>query len=162
VPAVLFSLLLIAATASPQAVPQPGAQPSTKLQPSLKPVAETRLLMEGLANSNFRGMEKLLKTEPTTPQTWTFLRGQALLIAETANLLMIRPPKGEAQSVWFARAMNLREVATVLAATVAEKDYAKSKAMLGTLAKSCNGCHQTSAWPSRLLPLLRNPFRARM
>ena len=40
-------------------------------------------------------IERLLSQKPADVQSWTFARGQALLIAETGNLLMLRPPKGE-------------------------------------------------------------------
>ena len=68
---------------------------STRLTPKLEAVAETRLLMEGLAQANFRGLERLLAEKPGEVKTWTFARGQALLIAETGNLLMLRPPKAQ-------------------------------------------------------------------
>src|SRR5262245_45627201 len=78
------------------AVPQAGR----KVVPKLVPIAETKLLMEGLAHANFRGLDRHLKQKPTEDQAWTFARGQALLIAETANLLMLRPPRNEGESAW--------------------------------------------------------------
>ncbi|MFO0966004.1 MAG: hypothetical protein U0793_10530 [Gemmataceae bacterium] len=87
---------------APTATTQDKAVP--KVSPKLEPVAETKLLMEGLALANFRGLERQLATRPTDEQNWVFARGQALLIAETANLLMLRPPKKEGQATWFARA----------------------------------------------------------
>src|ERR1700733_3757031 len=108
---VLSLLLLSVPSASPQPpgkAPQPPAkapQPSAKIQPKLEPIAETKLLMEGLANVNFRGLERLLQQKPADLQTWTFARGQALLIAETANLLTLRPPRSSGQAVWFDRSM---------------------------------------------------------
>jgi hypothetical protein len=128
------ALVLVA----PEATPQGGG----KVQPKLEPVAETRLLMEGLAHPNFRGLERLLAEQPADVQTWTFARGQALLIAETGNLLLMRPPKSQGQPVWFERATDMRASALDLARTVANQDYAKSKASLVSLAGSCNRCHQ--------------------
>jgi hypothetical protein len=118
------------------------SQPPPKVTPKLEPVAETKLLMEGLAHTNFRGLERLLTQKPADVQTWTFARGQALLIAETANLLMLRPPKGQGQAVWFERSMELRTTAKQLAATVATQDFDKSRAGLLAMATSCNRCHQ--------------------
>jgi hypothetical protein len=123
---------------TPTAVPQ---QPA-KVQPKLEPIAETRLLMEGLAHSNFRGLERLLAEKPAEVKVWTFARGQALLIAETGNLLMLRPPKSQGQAVWFDRAMELRTSSQQLAKTLASQDYDKSKAGLISLATTCNRCHQ--------------------
>ncbi len=126
------------------AVPQNPAIPvGTKIEPKLIPIAETRLLMEGLANANFRGLERILKQMPTEDKAWTFARGQALLIGETANLLMLRPPHSkEAVPTWFARSMELRNAATHLALTISKRDFDGSRAELSKLAGHCNRCHQ--------------------
>ena len=72
-----------------------------KITPKLEPVAETKLLMEGLLHANFRGLERILNQKTPDAQGWTFARGQALLIAEGANLLMLRPPKNQGEQAWF-------------------------------------------------------------
>jgi hypothetical protein len=139
-------LLLIAPPATPQNPPAPKpvpkTAPGTKLEPKLIPVAETRLLMEGLAHANFRGLERQLKQKPADDKAWTFARGQALLIAETANLLMIRPPHNSGEPIWFSRAMELRSAAAQLAQTIAKRDYDASRAGLVQLATHCNRCHK--------------------
>src|SRR3954471_3887702 len=77
--------------------------------PKLEPVAETKLLMEGLLQANVRGLEKNLRQAPADQEAWTFVRGQALLIAETGNLLMLRPPKSGGQDAWMEAAAELRD-----------------------------------------------------
>lgn len=123
------------------------------LAPRPEPVAETKLLMDGVFRANFNGLGRILKDKPTEPEAWTFARGQALLIAEGGNLLMMRPPTEErARSEWFARAADLRTAATDVARSVAAKDYAESRATLATLANSCNRCHTAFAVPTRVTP----------
>lgn len=132
-------LLLISPPASPQLLPRnrpPGG-------PKPEPVAETKLLMEGLLQANVRGLEKNLRQPPTDQETWTFARGQALLIAETGNLLMLRPPRSEGQDAWLASAAELREKATVLAKSAGTRDAERAKRGLIDLAGTCNRCHQT-------------------
>src|SRR5437660_360637 len=92
---------LMTAPATPQ--PTPGTRPkipTPKTQPRLVPVAETKLIMEGLTHANFQGLEKILKSTDIDAETWAFARGQALLIAESGNLLMIRPPNNSGQDTW--------------------------------------------------------------
>lgn len=133
---------------------QPGhAQPARKVEPKLEPVADIKLLMEGLAHANFKGVERSLAQKPVEAQTWTFARGQALLVAETANLLMLRPPQKEGQAEWFEQAMTLRRRAADLAQTLARKDFDGSRAALSQVAASCNLCHQTFR-----VPVLIEPF----
>ena len=124
--------------------------------PKLEPVAETKLLMEGLAHANFKGLERILTQKPDDNQTWTFARGQALLVAETANLLMLRPPQKEGQSVWFEKAMGLRARAVDLAQTLAKKDFDQSRVGLSLVADSCNRCHQSFRVPVQIEPFAEN------
>ncbi len=127
----------------------PGAG---KVVPKLEPVAETRLLMEGLAHANFRGLERNLSKNPIDDQSWIFARGQALLIAETANLLMLRPPKNQGETAWFERSMEMRTQAQHLAGHLAKKDLEKSRASMQQLANSCNRCHQAFRVPIEITP----------
>lgn len=123
-----------------------------KITPKLEPIAETRLLMEGLAHPNFRGLERNLSKKPIDDQSWVLARGQALLIAETANLLMLRPPKNQGEPVWFARSMELRGQAQQLAEVLAKKDLERGKAAFQKLANSCNRCHQSFRVPIDIVP----------
>jgi hypothetical protein len=111
--------------------------------PRLEPIAETRLIMEGIAHTNFRGLERLLTERPSELKAWQFARGQALLLAETANLLMLRPPKNQGQPIWFERAMALRDTSRELAQAVGARDYERGKSGLLKVAAVCNSCHQS-------------------
>src|SRR5437870_5578379 len=92
-------VLLVAGTATAQIIIRIGprsaalgpAPAPAKPSPKLEAVAETKLLMEGLAQPNYRAVEKALKDKPADAESWAFTRGQSLLMAETANLLMLRP-----------------------------------------------------------------------
>jgi len=126
---------------------RPGVAPAQpnppRPQPRLDPVAETKLLMEGLLDANLRGLSNTLRQPPADVQTWLFGRGQALLIAETANLLMLRPPRGTAgQAEWMERATELREAAVRLAQAAAAQNYVRSRTGLAEVAIACNRCHQ--------------------
>jgi hypothetical protein len=141
----LFLLLTVAgglALAS-QALPQPLNRFGIRAAPKLEPVAETRLLMEGLNQANFHGLERLLGKKPGDEEAWKFARGQALLIAETGNLLLLRPPRARGQDEWMDHATDLRDKAVNLARTLARRDYDGSRDALGDVANTCNSCHQT-------------------
>jgi cytochrome c556 len=125
----------------------------TKVQPKLEPVAETKLLMEGLAQPNLRGLGKALKDRPAEAEAWRFARGQALLVAETGNLLMMRPPKvKDTTDTWMARSTELREAAAALARSAAAQDYPQARSGLAAVANACNRCHQSFRVPARVNP----------
>jgi len=145
----------------PRPQPQSQTPPSTSRPvPRLEAIAETRLLMEGLAHANFRGLERLLKEKPTSNEAWAFARGQALLIAETGNLLLLRPPRNKGRDFWQERAMELRATATDLARLTAARDYERSRTGMTTLANVCNRCHQTFQVSVRLVPFSESSERA--
>ena len=151
--AVLGAACLVA----PLARSQSGKAPA-KAAPRLEPVAETKLLMEGLADPNFKALGKLLADKPKEPEAWAFARGQALLVAETGNLLMMRPPKArDAQDNWMAKATELREAAAGLARAAGARDYLKSRAGVAQVANACNRCHQGFKVATRVAPLPDEP-----
>ncbi len=134
-------------TAAPKAV-----APVPRVAPKLEPVAETKLLMEAMVHPNFRGLERLLRQKPTDAQAWTFARGQALLIGEAANLLMLRPPQNQGQPLWFERTTELRKAATDVARAAAAEDYTRSRTAFVELANSCNHCHQAFRVAVEIVP----------
>jgi hypothetical protein len=135
------TLLALACAFVPVAQSQPA---KGKVAPKLEPVAETKLLMEGMADPNTRALGKLFAAKPKDAEAWAFARGQALLLAETGNLLMMRPPKTkEGQEPWLTRAQELRESATGLARAAAAKDFVQARASLAGVANACNRCHQS-------------------
>lgn len=135
-------VLLAVAPAVPQVVLQSA--------PRLEPVAETKLLMEGLNLPNYQALQRNLKQQPADTETWVYVRGQALLIAECGNLLLVRPPRNAGQAVWLDRAADLRTAATRLARAAAGRDYDRSRSALLDVAAACNSCHQSFRVSARL------------
>jgi cytochrome c556 len=122
---------------------QPQPQPAKKAV-KLEPVAETKLLMEGLADPNTKALGKLLANKPKDAEGWAFARGQALLLAEAGNLLLMRPPRAAAgEAAWQTHSADLREQATNLARAAAAKDYLQARTALAGVGNACNRCHQT-------------------
>lgn len=140
--------LVCVSDAAPQ--PAPRGAPAGRARPKLEPIAETKLLMEGLLQSNFRGLENHLKQRPADNETWAFVRGQALLIAESGNLLLLRPPKNAGQDVWMDRAADLREQAVRVAQQAAARDVERCQLALIDLAGACTRCHQSFRVPVQI------------
>ncbi|HZY85374.1 MAG TPA: hypothetical protein VFE78_11120, partial [Gemmataceae bacterium] len=86
----MASLVVLAAGL---ALPVGAQERKAVAAPKLVSVAETKLIMEGMTMPNYRGIAHQLEKKPADVETWAFVRGQALLVAESGNLLMLRPPK---------------------------------------------------------------------
>lgn len=134
-----YLVVAVALLGAGSAVPQSRNQ----VQPRLEAVADTNLLMQGLLLPNFEGLQRQLKDKPADANAWTFARGQALLVAEGGNLLLLRPPRNRGQDAWMEHAMNLRSAATRLARSAANRDYEACRAGLVAVTNACNRCHQT-------------------
>jgi len=154
--ALMASSLVGLALAQP---PRSSSPPSTfnaaprAGSPRLVPVAETKLLMEGMTHANFLGLERILKRDDAIDEaSWKFARGQALLIAESGNLLMLRPPKNSGQEAWMKSAGELRERAGQLGRVVSTRDVEGSRRGLVQLANTCNKCHETFRVTARISP----------
>jgi cytochrome c556 len=146
------SLLGLACLFLPGARSQPTVAKGKKAV-KLEPIADTKLLMVGLANPNLEGLGKLLSEKPKDADAWGFARGQALIIAETGNLLMLRPPRtATGEEPWMQQAAALREAGATLAKIAAANDYTKARAALASVANVCNRCHQTFRVPQRINP----------
>jgi hypothetical protein len=138
-------------TTRPPAAARP-APSSPAFVPKFEVLAETRLLMEGLAHANYRSLQRLLKDKPGDNDTWTFARGQALLLGETGNLLLLRPPRNSGRDTWMKLAMDMRSQAGNLARQAAARDHARAKLALENVTASCNRCHQTFRVPIKVGP----------
>ena len=155
----LLAVLMVGAIVIGPVLSQPPKLPTPvpkSPSPKLEPIAETKLLMIGLSQPNFKGLEKQLRDPPKDDQAWVFARGQALLIAETANLLMLRPPRNQGEPAWFERATELRTRSTALAKALSEKNYPASRSEFVNLANACNRCHQTFRVPVQIEPFAEN------
>ncbi len=131
---------------------QEGVPLSTRVQPKIFPIAETKIIMEGMTANNYQSMEKILQKKPEDAEAWSFARGQALLIAESGNLLLLRPPKSDGVVDWNRTSLELRENAAVLAKSLADHDYMKSREQFIALAQTCNKCHHKFRIETRVTP----------
>jgi hypothetical protein len=146
-------IMMTGLAAQPRRVPERLPPPLGKFVPRFEAVAETKLLMEGLAHPNYRAVEKHLEGKgPKDGDTWMFARGQSLLIAETGNLLLLRPPRNDGRDGWMRRAMDMRESATNLGRQLANRDLERSRTALADLTTKCNNCHQAFRVPTRIGP----------
>jgi hypothetical protein len=141
--------MLLVGPAAPQETPSPSP---TRPAGRMVPVAEAKLLMVGINQPNFQALEALLRQKPTDPEAWKFARGQALLIAESGNLLLLRPPHNEGRDAWLDRAVALRVAATSVARAASAKDYEGARGAVVELANVCNQCHQTFRVTHRIQP----------
>ena len=88
--------------------------------------------------------DALFYVESRTPKTeaeWTVLEGQALMVAESANLLML-PGRARDQKQWMADAKLMLDAGAAAYKAAKAKDVAGIAALSDQLMESCTSCHK--------------------
>jgi len=78
---------------------------------------------------------------PTTSDEWTALQGQTLMLAETANLLMM-PGRARDEEQWMADAKLLLEAGEAAYRAAKDRNVEGLIAVNDALYESCVTCHQ--------------------
>jgi hypothetical protein len=78
---------------------------------------------------------------PATDAEWTALEGQALLVAESANLLMM-PGRARDQKQWMADAKLMLDVGADALKFAKVKNVAAIAGLSDRLYESCTSCHK--------------------
>jgi hypothetical protein len=88
--------------------------------------------------------DALFYIESRTPKTeseWTVLEGQALMVAESANLLMM-PGRARDQKQWMVDATLMRDSAADAYAAAKNRDVEGIVMVNERLIESCTSCHK--------------------
>jgi hypothetical protein len=88
--------------------------------------------------------DALFYVESRTPKTeaeWTALEGQALMLAESANLLMM-PGRARDQKQWMADARLMLDAGAAAVKAVQSKNVEQISALSDQLLESCTSCHR--------------------
>jgi hypothetical protein len=78
---------------------------------------------------------------PATEAEWNVLEGQALMLAETANLLMM-PGRARDQQQWMADAKLMLDAGASAVKAVKSKNVEAISALSDQLLESCTSCHK--------------------
>jgi hypothetical protein len=79
--------------------------------------------------------------QPTTESEWVELQGKALMVAESANLLMM-PGRARDEDRWMQDAKLMLDAGRAAFRAARAKDLAALEALNDQLYESCTSCHQ--------------------
>ena len=88
--------------------------------------------------------DALFYVESRTPKSdaeWTVLEGQALMVAESANLLML-PGRARDQKQWLADATLMLDAGAAAVKAAKAKNVEAIAALSDQLMESCTSCHK--------------------
>ena len=128
-----FAVVLAAATALAQAA-SPGRPPTRNIG----------TMSDLMVKIIYPASDALFYIESRTPSTdaeWTALQGQALMVAESANLLMM-PGRARDQKQWLADSKLMLDAGAAAYEAAKKKDVAGIAALSEQLMESCTSCHR--------------------
>ncbi len=135
----LAFVFLMGATAMAQAPAAP--RQAATARPPTRNVGSMSDLMVTII---YPASDALFYIESRTPKSdaeWTVLEGQALLVAESANLLML-PGRARDQKQWMADATLMLEAGAAAVKAAKAKNVEAIAALSDQLMESCTSCHK--------------------
>jgi hypothetical protein len=135
----LAFVLLVGVTVSAQA----PASPRTPA-PERPPTRNVGSMSDLMVKIIYPASDALFYIESRTPKTdaeWTTLEGQALMVAESANLLML-PGRARDQKQWMADAKLMLEAGSAAVKAAKAKNVEGIAALSDQLMESCTSCHK--------------------
>ncbi len=137
-------LLACATLADAQTAPTPkAAAPQTAAPVSKPPMRNIGSMSDLMVKILYPASDALFYIETRTPKTdteWTLVEGQALMVAESANLLMM-PGRARDQVQWMADSKLMLDVGASALKAAKAKDVPGIAALSDQLYASCTTCH---------------------
>jgi hypothetical protein len=147
VPAMLVVLAAVAAGVGLDqfACQEAGVSAAEPAQVAVEPVEEDiHELMEYLFALPYERLAVAMEEEPDSRSAWTEIKSDALITAEAANLLIMRPPEESPQS-WKESSALVRGGGARLYAAAKKRDYKAAREHYEAMIKGCNVCHKKFA-----------------
>jgi hypothetical protein len=140
----IAALMLVAcatlAEAQTPAKPATPASPAAAARPPMRNVGTMSDLMVKILYPTSDALFYIETRTPKTDSDWTALEGQALMLAESANLLML-PGRARDQKQWMDDSKLLLDVGAAALKAAKAKDVPGIVGLSDQLYASCTTCH---------------------
>jgi len=134
------AFVLLAGAAVLAQAPAAPKQPA----PARPPTRNVGSMSDLMVKIIYPASDALFYIESRTPKTdaeWTVLEGQALMVAESSNLLML-PGRARDQKQWMADARLMLDAGAAAVKAAKAKNVEAIAALSDQLMESCTSCHK--------------------
>jgi hypothetical protein len=114
---------------------------------TVKPIASVRQIMQTMTVPFSDAIFGAASEPPKTVKEWTALRGTAIALAESGNLLMIGP-RARDKAEWMKMARSEVDAAEAVMKAIDTRDGDKLSAAGDALYETCENCHNRYMKPS--------------
>jgi len=129
----IFALSIAMATAL--------AQAASTAKPPMRNIGSMSDLMVKIIYPTSDAIFYIESRTPKTEAEWNVLEGQALMLAESANLLMM-PGRARDQKQWMADSKLMLDAGAAAVKAVKSKNVEAISALSDQLLESCTSCHK--------------------
>lgn len=116
------------------------AAPEAPASPAFKPVATVKQVMQGITIPASNVVFAVAGTAPTDDAGWQAVEASALAVAESGNLLLMRPRAVDANE-WQQFALQLIDMGQRAAEAARAKDADKTSMAGDDMYNVCDQCH---------------------
>ena len=116
------------------------AQAPVAQAPAPKPIGTVKDLMDGVVWPTSDEVFYIATRSPKNDEEWMFFQGRMLMLAESANLLMM-PGRAKDQDAWMKDAQRLLDAGTAAFEAAKAKDVEKIAALNNEMYAACVACH---------------------
>lgn len=118
-----------------------GAQEAESAANGPRPVDDDmHHFMEYVFQPNYKRLKTGMANEPKDKNGWKAIKGDALTLAEGANLLLMRAPEEDADQ-WRTLSVAVRTSGSDLYQAARKSNYAVAREAYVKMLKQCNACH---------------------
>ena len=117
------------------------AQPTEEPVPSYRPVGTMSELMAKIVYPTSDAIFYISVRTPSDEEGWNALQGQALMLAESANILMM-PSRARDRDQWMRDSRLLLDVGEAAFAAATKQDVSALEELNDQLYQSCVTCHE--------------------
>jgi len=101
-------------------------------------------LMEYVFEPTYKRLRQSMASPPADKAGWKSVKSDALILAESSNLLLFREPE-EMSSDWNSSIVAIRDLGGKLYQAAAKSDYDAAKGHYTAMLENCNQCHKVFA-----------------
>jgi hypothetical protein len=130
--------------------PAAGGTKGDPLPPPLPVESSMHEFMEYMMEPSYLRLKDTMASQSKKPtpeqakKNWKSIKGDALVLAEAANLLLTRLPEKD-KAAWANHAFAVREAGSQLYQAAKKKDDAVAASAYRTMLARCNACHKQFA-----------------
>jgi len=114
--------------------------PARRAAAGPKAVATVMQVMEAMVIPASDAIFKVPVAPPKSDADWAVLRRQAVLLAESGNLLMVGPRLRD-RAAWMKTSIDMREAGAAALKAVTAKNVSALEEAGNLVAESCEACH---------------------